>query len=392
MTAVGIVAEYNPFHLGHRWHIAQTRCLLGQDCPVVCVMSGHWVQGADCAIGDKWTRAGLALAGGADLVLELPTPWAMASAETFARGAVSLFAASGVVEVLSFGSECGSAAELAQAAVALDHPAYPARLRAALDKGLSFPAARQEAAGCPCLSTPNNNLGVEYLRALAYLNCPLEVVTVPRRGAAHDGTEAVEGFASATQVRRLLRTERYEEAASLVPAGTLERLGKISSLSYVERAILAKLRTMDTGAWADLPDSGTAEGLPERLVRAARQALSLNEFYALVKTKRYTHARLRRLALSAFLGLTTDRPVLPPYARVLGLNRRGQALLKRMKDVCTLPILTKPAQAKALTGPARRLFELEARYTDLYSLCFPTPKPCGSEWTTSPVVDFTQPE
>ena len=392
MTAVGIVAEYNPFHLGHRWHIAQTRCLLGQDCPVVCVMSGHWVQGADCAIGDKWTRAGLALAGGADLVLELPTPWAMASAETFARGAVSLFAASGVVEVLSFGSECGSAAELAQAAAALDHPAYPARLRAALDKGLSFPAARQEAAGCPCLSTPNNNLGVEYLRALAYLNCPLEVVTVPRRGAAHDGTEAVEGFASATQVRRLLRTERYEEAASLVPAGTLERLGKISSLSYVERAILAKLRTMDTGAWADLPDSGTAEGLPERLVRAARQALSLNEFYALVKTKRYTHARLRRLALSAFLGLTTDRPVLPPYARVLGLNRRGQALLKRMKDVCTLPILTKPAQAKALTGPARRLFELEARYTDLYSLCFPTPKPCGSEWTTSPVVDFTQPE
>nr|WP_300169690.1 nucleotidyltransferase family protein [uncultured Flavonifractor sp.] len=392
MTAVGIVAEYNPFHLGHRWHIAQTRCLLGQDCPVVCVMSGHWVQGADCAIGDKWTRAGLALAGGADLVLELPTPWAMASAETFARGAVSLFAASGVVEVLSFGSECGSAAELAQAAAALDHPAYPARLRAALDKGLSFPAARQEAAGCPCLSTPNNNLGVEYLRALAYLNCPLEVVTVPRRGAAHGGTETVEGFASATQIRRLLRTERYEEAASLVPAGTLERLGKISSLSYVERAILAKLRTMDTGAWADLPDSGTAEGLPERLVRAARQALSLNEFYALVKTKRYTHARLRRLALSAFLGLTTDRPVLPPYARVLGLNRRGQALLKRMKDVCTLPILTKPAQAKALTGPARRLFELEARYTDLYSLCFPTPKPCGAEWTTSPVVAFTQPE
>ena len=392
MTAIGIVAEYNPFHLGHRWHIAQTRCLLGQDCPVVCVMSGHWVQGADCAIWDKWTRAGLALAVGADLVLELPTHWAMASAETFARGAVSLFAASGVVEVLSFGSECGSAAELAQAAAALDHPAYPARLRAALDKGLSFPAARQEAAGCPYLSTPNNNLGVEYLRALAYLNCPLEVVTVPRRGAAHGGTETVEGFASATQIRRLLRAGRYEEAASLVPARTLERLGEISSLSYVERAILAKLRTMDTGAWANLPDSGMSEGLPERLVRAARQALSLDEFYTLAKTKRYTHARLRRLALSAFLGLTTDRPVLPPYVRVLGLNRRGQALLKRMKDTCTLPILTKPAQAKALTGPARRLFEAEAMYTDLYSLCFPTPKPCGAEWTTSPVVAFTQPE
>ena len=392
MTAVGIVAEYNPFHLGHAWHIARTRRLWGADTAVVCVMSGHWVQGADCAITDKWTRAGLALRGGADLVLELPTPWAMASAETFARGAVSILAATGVVEALSFGSECGSTGQLVQAAEALDRPDYPVRLRAALDKGLSFPAARQAAAGCPCLSTPNNNLGVEYLRALRHLNTSMEVVTVPRRGAEHNGAETVEGYASATQVRRLLRAGQFQEAAPLVPAGTLDRLGEVSSLSHVERAVLARLRTMDTDQWADLPDSGAAEGLPERLVRAARQALSLDEFYSLAKTKRYTHARLRRLALSAFLGLTTDRPALPPYVRVLGLNRRGQALLKRMKDSCSLPVLTKPAQARALTGPARQVFEREATYTDLYGLCFPTPRPCGLEWTSSPVVDFTQPE
>ena len=143
MTAVGIVAEYNPFHLGHAWQIAQTRRLLGADRPVVCAMSGHWVQGADCAIADKWTRAVLALEGGADLVLELPTPWAMSSAESFARGAVSILAATGVVDTLSFGSECGSTRELIAAARALDAPGYPVRLRAALDKGLSFPAARQ---------------------------------------------------------------------------------------------------------------------------------------------------------------------------------------------------------------------------------------------------------
>lgn len=389
MTAVGIVAEYNPFHLGHAWHMAQTRRLLGEKRPVVCVMSGHWVQGADCAVADKWTRASLALEGGADLVLELPTPWAMASAEPFARGAVSILAATGVVDTLSFGSECGSAQELREAARALDAPDYPARLRAALDRGLSFPAARQEAADCPCLSTPNNNLGVEYLRALNHLHASMEVVTVPRRGAAHNGSETVEGFASATQVRRLLRSGNREEAAQLVRPGALDRMGEASSLTYVERAILARLRAMDASDWAALSDSGAAEGLPERLVRAARQALSLDGFYSLAKTKRYTHARLRRLALSAFLGMDGNRPALPPYVRVLGLNGRGQALLKQMKETCTLPILTKPAQARLLTGPARQLFEAEARYTDLYGLCFPTPRPCGLEWTSSPVVELT---
>ncbi|MCI7472746.1 MAG: nucleotidyltransferase family protein [Clostridiales bacterium] len=386
MRAVGIVAEYNPFHLGHAWHIAHTRRLLGEDRPVVCVMSGHWVQGADCAVTDKWTRAEFALKGGADLILELPTPWAMSSAETFARGAVSILAATGVVDTLSFGSECGSTDELRHAAEALDSPDYPARLRAALDRGLSFPAARQEAANCSCLSTPNNNLGVEYLRALRHLNASMEVVTISRRGAEHNGSQTVEGFASATQIRRLLRAGRYQDAAPLVPAGTLEQLGAASSLSHIERAILAKLRTMDAEQWRILPDSGAAEGLPERLIHAARQAFSLDEFYSLAKTKRYTHARLRRLALSAFLDLTTDRPVLPPYVRVLGFNGQGQVLLKDMKKRCTLPMLTKPAHAKILTGPARQLFEAEVRYTDLYGLCFSTPKPCGLEWTSTPVI------
>ena len=122
MTAAGIVAEYNPFHRGHAFHLARTREALGPESGAVCVMSGHWVQRGDCAVADKWTRAALALAGGADLVLELPTPWAMASAESFARGAVGLLAATGVVDVLSFGSEGGDLASLRSAAAALDGP------------------------------------------------------------------------------------------------------------------------------------------------------------------------------------------------------------------------------------------------------------------------------
>ena len=383
METAGIVAEYNPFHRGHAWHIAETRRRLGGDAPVVCVMSGHWVQRGECALADKWLRAALALDRGADLVVELPTPWAMASAESFARGAVSLLAATGVVDVLSFGSETGELAPLEEAAAALDAPDYPERLRAALGRGLSFPAARQEAAGAACLSAPNNNLGVEYLRSLRALGSTIRPLTVPRQGAGHDGP-AAGGYASASELRRLLRAGRGEEAAPYLTAPWSEEL---ADMQHIERAVLARLRTMGEGDWAALPDGGGAEGLPSRLAKAAREAVSLEDFYTRAKTRRYPHARLRRLALAAFLGLrAAERPAAPPYVRVLGLGGRGRALLRRMKDTCPLPVIVKPAQARELDGPARALFEAEARYTDLYGLCFPTPRPCGAEWIHSPVV------
>ena len=383
METAGIVAEYNPFHRGHAWHIAETRRRLGGDAPVVCVMSGHWVQRGECALADKWLRAALALDRGADLVVELPTPWAMASAESFARGAVSLLAATGVVDVLSFGSETGELAPLEEAAAALDAPDYPERLRAALGRGLSFPAARQEAAGAACLSAPNNNLGVEYLRSLRALGSTIRPLTVPRQGAGHDGP-AAGGFASASELRRLLRAGRGEEAA---PYLTAPWSGELADMQHIERAVLARLRTMGEGDWAALPDGGGAEGLPSRLAKAAREAVSLEDFYTRAKTRRYTHARLRRLALAAFLGLrAAERPAAPPYVRVLGLGGRGRVLLRRMKDTCPLPVIVKPAQARELDGPALALFQAEARYTDLYGLCFPAPRPCGAEWIHSPVV------
>ena len=383
METAGIVAEYNPFHRGHAWHIAETRRRLGGDAPVVCVMSGHWVQRGECALADKWLRAALALDRGADLVVELPTPWAMASAEPFARGAVSLLAATGVVDVLSFGSETGKLAPLEEAAAALDAPEYPEKLRAALGRGLSFPAARQEAAGAACLSAPNNNLGVEYLRSLRALGSTIRPLTVPRQGAGHDGP-AAGGFASASELRRLLRAGRGEEAA---PYLTAPWSGELADMQHIERAVLARLRTMGEGDWAALPDGGGAEGLPSRLAKAAREAVSLEDFYTRAKTRRYPHARLRRLALAAFLGIRADaRPAAPPYVRVLGLGGRGRALLRKMKDTCPLPVIVKPAQARELDGPARTLFESEARYTDLYGLCFPAPRPCGAEWIHSPVV------
>ena len=412
MGAIGIVAEYNPFHTGHALQLARTRELLGADLPAVAVMSGSWVQQADCAVADKWTRAKLALMGGVDLVLELPTVWAMASAESFARGAVSILNAAGVVDVLSFGSESGDIGQLGRVAACLDGGEYPALLKEQLSRGLSFPAARQRAAeqllgtDAAVLSRPNNTLGIEYLRALHALGSPIRPVTVKREGAGHNEAAVFSGqmsqeeadqlfwqhntTLSATAIRGYLTEGEWERMAPYLPQGGLELLREsapeLPVLARLERAILARVRTMSAEDWGRLPDAGAAEGLPNRLERAGRECTSMAEFFDLAKTKRYTHSRLRRLVLWAFLGLTAaDVPAAPPYLRVLGFSARGQELLKEMKKQAALPILTKPAQAKDLPEPGRRLFQLESRCTDLYDLCRAAPRPAGEEWTRSPV-------
>ncbi len=374
MQAVGIVAEYNPFHAGHAWHIRETRRLLGGDAAVVAVMSGNWVQRGECAVFDKWTRARAALEGGADLVLELPTVWAVSSAESFARGAVGILKAAGVVDVLSFGSESGLLEDLRQVARVLDGAEYPAALREELDRGANFALARQNAAlrvlgpRAEVLRGANDCLAVEYLRA-AWTD--LSAIAIPRRGAGHDGGDHPE-YPSASFLRKKLRAEETDAPASL---------------RNCERAILARFRVMSTEDWAALPDSGAAEGLPSRLERAGRACTCLEEFFERAKTKRYTHARLRRLALWGFLGLTAaDVPASPPYLRVLGFNSRGRELLREMKGRSSLPVLTKPAHARRLDGEGRRLFELEARCTELYGLCFKKIPAPGREWTTGPVV------
>lgn len=389
MPVAGIIAEYNPFHTGHAWHIAQTRRRL-DGCAVVCVMSGHWVQRGDCAVFDKWARTRAALTGGADLVIELPTVWAMASAEGFARGAAALLKATGVVDTLSFGSERGDVDALSRLAACLDSDAYAAALRALLGGGLSFARCRQRAAekllgeeAALPLSLPNDNLGVEYCRALRALGGDITPMAVPRAGVSHDGGEK-NGFASASLLRGWLRDGEESRAAPYMPAPVPPRA---ASLRYCERAVLARLRVMTADDWAKLPDAGSSEGLPRRLERAGRACSSLEEFYGLAKTKRYAHARLRRLVLRGFLGLTAEEiPTSPPYLRVLGLNDRGQELLRKMKSRASIPMLTKPAHIDRLGQEAKRLFAMEERCSDLYGLCLPTPAPCGRERTASPVI------
>ena len=398
MNIAGITAEYNPFHTGHAYQISALKAQLGPDTSVVAVMSGSWVQQGRPAVTDKWTRARMALNGGADLILELPTVWAAASAESFARGAVELLCRCGVIDTLCFGSETGELAPLLAAAECLDSPDYPEQLRKALEGGASFAAARQAAVEAligpsgAALASPNNNLGVEYLRALRSLHSNIKPVTIRREGAAHNSLDRTgEGFRSATQLRQHLARGEWEAVRPYVPAGNLDILqsAPLADPRLGERAVLACLRKMTAEDWAKLPDAGAGEGLPQRLERAGRQCRSLDDFFTLAKTRRYAMARLRRMALWAFLGLTAaDVPAEPPYLRVLGFNARGREVLKQMKTTAQLPILTKPAHARELDGPGRRLFELEAQCTDLYGLFLPQLPPPGQEWTRGPIINI----
>lgn len=392
MHICGIIAEYDPFHTGHAHQIKAVRERLGSECAIICVMSGNWTQRGGPAIVDKHQRARIALMGGADLILELPLPYAISSAEWFARGGVSTLNATGIVTHLCFGSEFGDIAPLQQAASCLDSEAYRPALRREIDKGVSFPVARQNAvehligSASECLSLPNNNLGVEYLRALTWCGSSITPITVQRQGAGHgEGPKA--GFASATHLRQLLRENNLDDATPYLIEREAEFLysSQFADFSLAERAMIYHLRQMSADEFTSLPDCG--EGLSNRIYDSIHHGTSVDEILTLAKSKRYTHARLRRILLWAYLGLTAnDRPAAPQYLRVLGMNATGRTLLREIDSKGTLPILTKPAHVRQMSDEAQHLFDLEVHATNLYSLCLPDILPCGTEWKQTPVI------
>ena len=392
MKAAGIVSEYNPFHKGHALHIAATKEALGK--PVVAIMSGNFVQRGDFAILRKHARAEAAVRGGADLVLELPAAQALLSAEGFASAAVGALAATGVVDTVSYGSECGDTAPLREMAEILLSPAFDAALQQELPRGDSFARARQNALAAlvgeekaALLAEPNNILGVEYEKIC--LARGLAGFTIPRIGAAHDGEEK-DGIASASRIREGIAAER--DMTAYMPESTVAILTREQNKGLAparallaERAILARLRSMNEEDFA--PYDEGSEGLYRRFAAAAATSCSIEELLQKVKTKRYALARLRRMLMRMYLGLEQyDSTV--PYLRVLACNETGRALLKEMKTAATLPVITKPAEGRNLTGSAKDAFAAECRCADLYALACPdlAALPCGSDWVTNPVI------
>ena len=397
----GIIAEYNPLHYGHIFLMQAIRRQYGEDTAIICAMSGDFVQRGDFALVRRQARAEAAVRSGADLVLELPLLWAVSSAEGFARGGVETLTATGLLDALAFGSECGDSASLLQIAQSLEDPALPALLKAELTAGDSFAAARQRAvaklpgtANAALLSSPNNTLGIEYCRALLQYGFAAEVFTVSRTGAGHDAAIADAGSYSASAIRTLLAEKRRSEAFCRMPPAMRtvyeaeESAGRAPVfVSACERAVLARLRSMNEADFNAL-DTGR-EGIGQRLYNASRDAASLSAVLTAAKTKRIPHARLRRMILWAYLGLTpADMPAHVPYLRVLAASETGRSLLSRMRKTAAVPVITKPAAVRHLDPEAQALFRLEARAADLYALAFPDLAAAagGSLWRQTPVM------
>lgn len=283
MRTAGIISEYNPFHRGHAWQLGELRAQLGADTAVVCAMSGSFVQRGDFAVMRTHARAEAAVRGGADLVLELPLPWAIASAEGFAAGGVGVLAATGAVDTLVFGSECGDTETLKAVAAALESESFAAYLRQGLQEGVSFAAAREAAARkllgekAAVLAQPNDILGVEYCKAIARQAAALMPLALPRRGVGHDGG-AAEGFASASRIRELLinggSADEFLTPESAAICARECAAGRAPvTMANAERAILARLRAMREEDFAPF-DGG--EGLYHRFYDAVQRETTID--------------------------------------------------------------------------------------------------------------------
>ena len=395
MKIAGIVAEYNPFHNGHADHIIRTRDRAGAEAShVVAVMSGSFVQRGEPALLPKPERVRAALAGGVDLVVELPLPWALSSAEGFAFGAVSLLEALGCVDVVSFGSECGDVAALEQAAAAMEDPQFTRLFRYRMDYGCSAAEAQQYALkevggtrAAALLDTPNNVLGLEYIKALHRLHSPIRPFTVKRTGAGHDDDYPTGGAASASYIRRLAAENRWNNAAPFMPREAFHVFSEAlaagrgpTDVTRIERAILLKLRSMTAEELSAI--AGVSEGLENRLYTALSTARTLQELLETVKTKRYPLSRLKRLIWAAVLGIPAHWATQkPPYLRVLGMNERGREILSAAKKHLDIPLITRGTQADTLEGFAKEVWETECRGADWFGFSLPSPLPRGTEYT-----------
>lgn len=391
----GIVAEFNPFHNGHKYLIDTIKN--NGENTVTVVMSESFVQRGECACMSPYARTQTALKCGADLVLSLPVPYATASAERFASGGLSVLGGLGCVDALAFGSESDNADLLKKCADILVSEEFSKALEKYLNEGVSFPVARQKAVEeesskeiAEILSSPNNILGVEYIKAINKSDLNMVVNPILRKGVAHDSEEANGDFCSASAIRVML--ENKKSFGGFLPDESLNILNQEiknqkapADFNKLESAILYKLRSMSVEDFKEIPD--VSEGIEYRFVDAVKSSLYLDEILEKVKTKRYTHSRIRRIIICAFLGIKKKDVLTPvPFIRVLGFNENGAKILKKAKETATLPIVTKSSEINALGETAKRVFELECFARDMLSLALPVRDEFGKEMTDKLIV------
>ena len=400
---LGIVAEYNPFHNGHLYHLNESKKQSDADYSV-CVMSGNFTQRGDTAIIDKWSRTEMALKNGIDLVIELPVVYSISSAENFAYGSMSVLDKLGIVDTVSFGSEVGDLTILDSIAEILctEPKEYVSLLNHELSRGISFPKAREKALlmylndirkYANVLSNPNNILGIEYLKALRNLKSNLTPMTIKRKDSDYNSTAIKDGFASSTAIRKIIT--KPSSLSKVVPEETFSIIDNkikhgqiVNGLSTFEKEILYKLRIMPIEWIADLPD--VSEGLEHAIKNAANSCNNVADLVSLVKSKRYTQTRIQRILLYALLDITkqdmenSKKGV--PYIRVLGMTENGKQLLSS--------IVTRNKKLNIITSPkkfmdhsnnkiSKSLFSKDMLATNIYTL--------GYEFESQSNLDYSTP-
>ncbi|WP_075718646.1 nucleotidyltransferase [Roseburia sp. 499] len=397
MNVLGIIAEYNPFHYGHAYQIKTLKKQTNADY-VIIAMSGNFVQRGAPALLEKYTRAHMALKGGADLVLELPVLYASASAEYFAKGGVSLLHNTGVVTHLGFGTENDNLSILQKISdILLKNPlAFQEHLQQELKNGLSFPAARAKALETVfsvtesddatevnhILASPNNILAIEYLKALASLSSSIQPVPLLRKGKGYHDTEMSEGFCSASAIRKHLHDLNTDSADrnlehSTMPEYSFELLTQYPHTLLFEddfsQLVHYKLLTESPDALATYADSSPE--LANRMYRARHSFTSWSQFCELLKTKNTTYTRISRLLLHLILNIkSTDygflkTDTLTPYFKLLGFRKSAAPLLSSFKETGKAPLITNISDAEnQLSADARSLLQLDITASDLYHL------------------------
>ena len=387
MKISAVICEYDPFHCGHEYMLGEMRRQGATH--ILAIMSGNFTQRGEPAMFDKYTRTRAALACGADLVAELPVSFACAGAQRFALGGAAIADGLGVVEELCFGSGSGEMSALTAAAVALSADEVQSGIRKYLQCGMTYAAAREKAVydhigeAAQVLHEPNDILATEYISALRSMGSEIKPAAVLRKGAPH-GSDKPDGcFASASYIRSQLLSGN--DIRNLLPKAAYDIFSKPEfpypsggRMKALEAAVLYRLRTMTIQELSALPD--ISEGLENRLYCAIRSSGSVEELISSVKTKRYTHARIRRIIMYALIGSQKQTlPAKPAYIRILGMNGRGREILSAAKGRASLPVVFRKGDISG--NEAEKMFEQECRADDIFALSCAPAAPCGTNYT-----------
>ena len=400
MKVAAIIAEYNPFHNGHAYQIRRLREILGEDTAVIAIMSGNYTQRAESALFEKFSRARCAVEGGVNLVLELPFPYSTSSAEFFARAGVSIAERLGVVDYLVFGSESGELDTLRRAASLAGDGGYLDKLECVLsgkERGIGYAKACERIAESELgeltesIFTPNNILGVEYLKALSRLSSKIIPLTIKREGADYNSAliEKSEHQSASAIRNRILKGDLsaldYVPHSTKIAISEAQSSGKLSDYSRLDLPIISFLRL--NPPTSEILFHEAKGGLYNRLCSIAARTNGISHLVDEAYTKRYTKARIRRAILNSYLGVTSaDVSTLPEYTQILAMDKVGASLLKKIKRVTSTTLLTKPSDTKALTAVAKRQKELSDKADSVYQLTLSVPNSGDYSITRSPFI------